>query len=146
MSHDLRCRRKQYKVVAGAQTFEEFHERISTYRPELTVVTTDLKGELYRGLDVHQDLRAPCSPTQPTVLVDRSEPEVTVNVFARGSRYVICLREQIVALCNFISTMNAGRAWAGRNQLHWIIETLVEGEPIYVLNRKLMNLLTWMQV
>lgn len=142
MCHELSRRRRHFRVVASASTSKELVKRVSDHKPDVTIVTTDLQGEPNGGLKALHDLRRNGSTTHPIVLVDRSEPEVVINVFATGARGVVCLDEPIAVLCKCIRSVKAGHLWADDDQLEWIVGTLVAKGPIHVVSAKGVPLLT----
>lgn len=147
MAAELMCRelsrhRRCFKVVATARTSKELLERIAEHKPDVAIVTIDLQGEPNGGLKALSDVRASGSTTYPIVLVDRSEPELVINVFAAGARGVVCLGEPIAILCECIRSVRAGHIWTNNDQLEWIVETLGARKPIRIVNAKGIRLLT----
>lgn len=141
MCHEL-SRRRHFNVVASARTSKQLLERVLEHKPDVMLVNSDLPREHNGGLKVLRSLRASGAKTHPVVLVDRSEPELVIDLFAAGARGVVCLGEPIAELCRCIHRVQAGEIWTDHNQLEWIVKTLVATKPTHVVNANGKRLLT----
>ena len=130
----LESRSRLLSVVAYAQTTEELLKRVAEHRPDVTVISSQLRGDTEAGLKALQELRASGATTCPIMLVDYSSPKLVTAAFSAGAKGIVCKDEPIEVLRKCIQRVHSGQIWATSQELKWVLKSLEEREPVHVLN------------
>jgi DNA-binding NarL/FixJ family response regulator len=138
----LKAHRRQFTVLACVLTAEELLKKVAEHRPEVTVISSSLQGDVKAGLKALRDLRALGMITYPIMLVDCPEPEFVTAAFSAGARGIVCRDEPFEVLCKCIKRVHARQVWANSKQLRWILKSLAAREPAHIVNALGIPLLT----
>ena len=130
----LESRSRRLTVVAFAQTTEELLQKVAEHRPDVTVISWQLRGDAEAGLKVLRELQAAGATTCPIMLVDCSSPRLVTEAFSAGAKGIVCKDEPLEVLRKCIQQVHAGQIWASSQELKWVLKGLTAREPVHVLN------------
>ena len=74
--------------------------------------------------------------TRAVVLLDHPERALVVDAFRSGARGVFSRAESLNELCKCISSVHQGQIWANSDQLHFVLEALIDATPLRVIDSK----------
>ena len=130
----LQSRSRQINVVACAQTIEELLQEVAQHRPDVTVISSQLRGDADAGLKALRELQASGSTTCPIMLVDCSSPKLATDAFSAGAKGIVCKDEPLEVLRKCIQQVHAGQIWVSSQELNWVLKSLSSREPLHVFN------------
>ena len=138
----LKGQRKHFVVLGGVDKRSDLLKQVAEHHPDIAVVSSNLEGDPRGGLEVIRKLRASAPTTRPIMLLDCSDSEQVIDAFSGGAKGVICQSEPVQVLCKCIRSVHAGQIWANSRELHWVVKTLGDREPVQVVSTKGLPLLT----
>ena len=132
--HALESRSREITVLACAQTAEELVKKVAEHRPDVTVISSHLRGDAEGGLKALRELLASGMTTCPIMLVDCSSPQLVTDAFSAGAKGIVCKDEPLNVLRKCIQRVHAGQIWATSQELKWVLKSLTARQPVHVLN------------
>lgn len=129
-------------VLACVLTPDELLQKVAEHRPEVTVISSTLQGDVQAGLKALRELRASGTTTSPIILVDFTAPELVTDAFSAGAKGVVCRDEPFEVLCKCVQRVRKGQVWASSQELQWILKSLAAREPVRLVNALGIPLLT----
>ena len=130
----LGSRSRQITVLACAQTKEDLFKKVVEHRPDVTVISAQLRGDAEAGLKALRELQAAGIKTSPIILIDDSSPKLVTDAFSAGAKGIVCKDEPIDVLRKCIQQVHAGQIWASSQELKWVLKSLTAREPVHVMN------------
>jgi len=136
-------RRSRYlSVVASAI---ESHELIAAYertQPDVVVVSGALKDGSTAGFRATRELRSAFKAPRIVMLVEASQPTLVLEAFRCGARGIFCRDESLEVLCQCVRKVFEGEVWANSQQIQYLVETIAETAPPFIVDAKGASLLT----
>jgi len=118
------------RVVDHATSSEELVARVCTHRPDLVLVSAQLRDGATAGLDALRKLRALRTYCRPIVLLDDTQCELVVEAFRSGARGVFCRNDGTPAeLVKCAQCVHRGQIWVSNRGLQRLIEALAQAQP-----------------
>jgi DNA-binding NarL/FixJ family response regulator len=130
----LEARSRQITVLACAQTREELLQKVAEHRPDVTIISSHLRGDPDAGLRALRELQASGVTTCPIMLVDCSSPQLVTDAFSAGAKGIVCKDEPLDVLRKCIQRVHAGQVWASSQELKWVLKSLTAREPVHVFS------------
>jgi two-component system, NarL family, nitrate/nitrite response regulator NarL len=121
----------------AAVTPQEVLQAMARRSYEVVLISTNFGADVNDGFRIVRDLL----DLQPTlaivVLLDSPERNQVVEAFRSGAKGVFCRSDSFQSLCKCIQCVREGQVWANSVELQFVIEALIEPEPME--NRNLLN-------
>jgi len=125
--------RRQLHVVANAVSRDEILGCFSRVNIDVALISAELDGGLWAGLELLPQLRLPYPHARVVVLFDKWQDDLVVHAFRAGARGVFCRSEaKIEMLAKCINAVHHGQIWANSGQLELLLNTLAKVAPIHV--------------
>ncbi len=138
--------RRQLHVVATASSREGILGCFSRANIDVALISAELDGGLWAGLELLPQVRVLYPDTRVVVLFDKWHDDLVVHAFRAGARGVFCRSEaKVEMLTKCINAVHHGQIWANSRQLELLLNTLVRIAPIRIPTPG-MNLLTRREV
>jgi two-component system, NarL family, nitrate/nitrite response regulator NarL len=135
-------RNRKLSVVASAVETPEFVEAYKISRPDVCVVSDNLKDGPTAGFRAVRELRAIDREARVIMLLESPERPLVIEAFRSGARGVFSRDEPFGALCKCIQRVYDGNIWASSEQLCYLVETVAEAAPPAITDAKGASLLT----
>ena len=137
---------RQVHVVAKASSKEGVLRCLSGANIDVALISAELDGGLWAGLELLHQLRLPYPNTRVVILFDKWQDDLVVHAFRAGARGVFCRSEaKVEILKKCIKAVHHGQIWANSGQLELLLNTLARVAPIHI-PKPGMNLLTEREV
>ena len=136
-------RNARFKVVAQAASGNEILGGIKTTRVDVALIDATLKDGPLSGIGTVRRMRESHPEVKPVVLLDSSDPQLTVDAFRAGARGVFCANTaHFKVLCKCVERVQSGQIWANSKELIHVMEAFAQLAPLRVVNSAGMKLLT----
>jgi two-component system, NarL family, nitrate/nitrite response regulator NarL len=132
----------QLSVVASALTSTEILEAYAAKKPDVSVISSVLKGEQSAGFAATRKLRTVDSSARVILLLDSPDRPAVVEAFRSGAMGVFSREEPFKTLHKCIHKVHQGQIWASNLQLRYLVETLAATPPPPITDAHGVNLLT----
>jgi two-component system nitrate/nitrite response regulator NarL len=133
---------RHLSVVASVIDPGEFLETYSSLRPDVCVISGNLKDAPNAGFRLVRDLRARDSDSRAILLLESSEKSAVIEGFRSGAKGVFCREEPFETLAKCIQQVHDGQVWANNEQLQYMAESLADTTDPAVKGAKSANPLT----
>jgi two-component system nitrate/nitrite response regulator NarL len=134
--------RSRFQVVACAVTQSQIIESMKSHHVDVALVSENLQDGPLVGFRVLSELRAACPQARVVLLLKSARSDLVVDAFRGGAKGVFCRAEPWQALCKCIHSVHEGQVWVNSNQLHSVLDALVNATPLRVVNSHGQVLLT----
>jgi len=119
-----------FQVVDHATGSEELVAKVCTHRPDLLLVSAQLREGATAGLDALRKLRALRIYCRPVVLLDDDQFELVVEAFRSGARGVFCRNDGTpTELVKCAQCVHHGQIWVSQRGLEHLVEALAQAQP-----------------
>ena len=136
-------RRSQFEVVGFAASVDDLLRLVEHARPEVALISATLEDGPLSGLAVVSQIHREYPETRLVVLIDRSDPDLVVQVFRAGATGVFSRSEsQFGLLCKCVLCVHRGQIWADTGQLKSLVDALTQMPFVRVVDSDGANLLT----
>lgn len=136
-------RYRQLRVVECHLPAAGILKQVSQVRPDILLLATTLTDGPLSGLAVARELRKSDPEIRVVVLLESSQRALVVEAFRSGAKGVFCRSDfEFRALWKCVAAVNRGQVWANSQQLQFVLETLCEAAPLYLVNSEGVGLLT----
>jgi two-component system nitrate/nitrite response regulator NarL len=125
-------------VVESAEVLEAYRSK----RPDTYIISSALKDGPTAGFRVARELHAQDKDVNVILLLEGSEHSLVVEAFRSGARGVLCRDDPFEMLPKCVQRVYEGQVWANSQQLHFLVESLVEHGIAPVTDAKGASLLT----
>ena len=142
MATALRRSRYRFDVVCTATESQEALRALKEKQPDVAVIGSNLHDGPLAGFKVLRELQACRSMSKTIMLIDSCERDIVVEAFRRGAHGVISRDELFETLCECVRTVHQGQIWVRAEELHFLVDALVESTPPRILDAKGVALLT----
>jgi two-component system nitrate/nitrite response regulator NarL len=126
----------RFEVVACATTRADFIRLLNTYPADVALVSESLRDGSFVGFEVLNELRVSFPATRVIILLKFASRDLVIDAFRAGAEGVFCRTEPFRALCKCIYAVHTGQIWANSDQLHFILEALIDATPLRVVNSR----------
>lgn len=109
---------------------------------EVAVVSTEFEDEPGRGFKLAQELSAARPGIKAVFLLDGRDRETVVQAFRVGGQGVFCRTHSVKELIKCIACVQHGQIWANSEELGFVVGALRDHQPLRVLSRAGVPLLT----
>jgi two-component system, NarL family, nitrate/nitrite response regulator NarL len=142
MATALRRSRYGIKVVCTATESQEALQALNEKQPDMAVIGSHLYDGPLTGFKVLRELQASRSKCKTIMLIDSSERDIVIEAFRRGAHGVVSRDELFETLCECVRAVHQGQIWVRAEELHFLVDALVESTLPRILNAKGVALLT----
>lgn len=111
-------------------------------KPNVCVVSSNLKDGAYCGLHATRELRAIHSEARILMLIDSPDGGAVVEAFRAGALGVFPRDGSFNDLFKSIQKVHSGQIWANSEQVQYLVESLAEKTPSPIMDAKGNSLLT----
>ena len=134
-----RCR---LSVVGCATDSSQILKMYAAKKPDVCVVSSNLKDGASCGLSATRELRAIHSEARVLMLIDSPEGGAVVEAFRAGALGVFPRDGSFNDLFKSIQKVHSGQIWANSEQVQYLVESLAEKAPSPIMDAKGNSLLT----
>ena len=142
MATALRRSRYRFDVVCSVTESQEALQALKEKQPDVALIGSNLRDGPLAGFKVLRELRACRSISKTIMLIDSSERDIVIESFRRGAHGVVSRDELFETLCECVRAVHQGQIWVRAEELHFLVDALVESSPRRILNAKGVALLT----
>jgi DNA-binding NarL/FixJ family response regulator len=142
MATALRRSRYRFDVVCSATESQEALQALKEKKPDVAVIASNLRDGPLAGFKVLRELQSCRSMSKTIMLIDSSERDIVIESFRGGAHGVISRDELFETLCECVRAVHQGQIWVRAEELHFLVDALVESASPQMLNTKGVALLT----
>jgi DNA-binding NarL/FixJ family response regulator len=142
MARALRRSKYRFDVVSSVTESQEALCALKEKQPEVALIASNLRDGPHAGFKVLRELQASRSMSKVILLVDSSERDIVIEAFRRGAHGVISRDEFSETLCECVWAVHQGQIWVRAEELHFLVDALVESASPRILNAKGVAVLT----
>ena len=142
MATALRRSRYRFDVVCSATESQEALQALKEKQPDVAVIGSNLRDGPLAGFKVLRELQSCRSMSKTIMLIDSSERDIVIESFRGGAHGVISRDELFETLCECVRAVHQGQIWVRAEELHFLVDALVESASPQMLNTKGVALLT----
>jgi DNA-binding NarL/FixJ family response regulator len=142
MATALRRSRYRFDVVSSVTESQEALRALKEKQPDVALIAANLRDGPLAGFKVLRELQASRSMRKSIMLIDSSERDIVIEAFRRGAHGVISRDELFETLCECVWAVHQGQIWVRAEELHFLVDALVESAQPRILNAKGVELLT----
>jgi two-component system, NarL family, nitrate/nitrite response regulator NarL len=135
-------RRDEGLQVLSASSVKDVMRTAIDGAVDVLVISSTLKQQQYRGLEVLRGVRASRPEIRGVVLLDSWTPEVVREAFRAGARGLFGEIESIEKLCKCIHTVYNGQIWASSEEIALALEAYASAPTVQAVNANGLNLLS----
>ena len=114
----------------------------TTLKPDVAIISEQLKGKPGRGFEVLRELRVAVPSTHTVMLLDSAERGLVVEAFRSGARGVFCRSDPLKMLARCVHKVHDGQLWIDSAQLEFLLETLAQAPATQIVDSRGTNLLS----
>jgi DNA-binding NarL/FixJ family response regulator len=126
----LRNRRNRLTVIGSAVSSEHALAQLAERKPDVVVLSAQLKEGPLEGYRVLRQLRAAQSRTRAIMLLDSRDRDFVIDAFRCGARGVIFRDEPFETLGKCIHAVHNGQVWANSENLSYLLDALAQALPM----------------
>ena len=116
--------RRDRKLSVANATSDSVVAAVSSWLPQVVILSEALEGTPSRGFEVLSEIRAAMPGTRVVMLLDSAQREMVVEAFRRGARGVFCRSDSLSMLTRCVHRVHEGQLWISGYQLEYLLETL----------------------
>ncbi len=126
-----RCR--AVRVVGRATTLDELMGQVATARPNVALVTANLRDGASIGFAVVRELRSSYPEIRAILLLDSLEQSVVIDAFRAGAKGIFFRGDSLKSLSKCVQRVHAGQIWANSSQLEIVLGAFCRVVPSSIL-------------
>ena len=142
MTTALRRSRSNLKVAGYATDAAGTRAWLHENDADVAVISAELKEGGTAGFDVTREIRASHPKTSVVMMLDSIERVMVLEAFRAGTSGIFSRDEEFDLLCKCIRVVYEGQIWAGNKELRFLLDAVVERQPIGANSVKKPKLLT----
>lgn len=127
----VRQRKKGFAVQMLTGSSQKIIAELSSYKPDVALISDDLQDGDHAGFKVLQKLRKSHPSTSAIMLLQCINSDCVVEAFRGGSRGVFDRSHSLKALSKCIQTVQQGQYWASTEDLGHIMRALGHLKPLH---------------
>jgi DNA-binding NarL/FixJ family response regulator len=139
---DALRRSHRFGTVWAASRARDVLTIVADQTPEVALISAQFEDEAGRGFKLAQELSGVRPGIKPVLLLDAPDREAVVQAFRVGARGVFCRARSVKDLMKCITCVNGGQIWASSEELGFVMGALRDYQPLRVLSRAGVPLLT----
>jgi DNA-binding NarL/FixJ family response regulator len=117
------------EIVGVCATAHETLTALTSFRPNVAILSINLDEQPLKGLDVCRQARALLPECRFVVLLESSKKEFVLGAFGAGARGVFCRAESIDTLRKCLDVVYSGQVWANSLEMHHVLEAFADAAP-----------------
>ncbi len=126
--------RFRFEVAGCAVNRLEMLASLRTKRIDVALINQSLQDCQSVDFEFLSELRESFPQTRTVLLLKTSSCDLVVDAFRGGARGIFCRTESFEALCKCIQSVHKGQIWANSDQLHFLLEALIQSKPVRVVD------------
>src|SRR6202047_2956527 len=134
LKNELERSRYRINVVASTTSQSELFRSLDTDPVDIALINENLEEGSYIGFQILAKLRESYPKTRVILLLKSAPHDLIVDAFRGGVKGVFCRTETPEALGKCVRAVHSGQIWANSNQLHFVLEALVNAKPLGVVD------------
>ena len=135
LSHAIESSCDEIKVITTGVS-SEVQDDSELRKADVAVISLALKGDPLGGLKLVRRLARQRPNLKCVLLLDEDNRDIGIEAFRSGA-VGVCDRDKSYShLCKCIRCVSQGQVWADSRQCRYILETLVQGLPLFVTDAK----------
>src|ERR1700676_1603975 len=142
LKNELERSRYRINVVGSATSQSEIFRSLDADPVDIALINENLEEGSYLGFQVLAKLRESYPKTRVILLLKSAPHDLVVDAFRGGVKGVFCRTDTPQALCKCVRAVHSGQIWVNSNQLHFVLEELVNAKPLRVVDFQGRPLLT----
>ena len=142
LKNELERSRYRINVVASATSQSEIFRSLDAYPVDIALINENLEEGSYMGFRILAKLRESYPNTRVILLLKSAPQDLVVDAFRGGVKGVFCRTDTPEALCKCVRAVHNGQIWVNSNQLHFVLEELVNAKPLRIVDFLGRSLLT----
>lgn len=136
-------RARTLKVVKCATTGAEVRDAITSYSPDIALISTELADGPYSGFKVLRQLPTTAIlKTRYVMMMNRLEPELVIDAFRAGARGVFHRSAPLNHLLKCITVVHGGQVWASSEEIKHLLQALQTAMPFRYVDTRGQTLLS----
>ena len=128
--------RFRFEIVSCVINRADFIAFLREHPVDVTLVSESLQDGSFVGFELLNELRVSFPAIRVIVLLKAASRDLVIDAFRAGAEGVFCRTEPIQALCKCIQAVHEGQIWANSDQLHFVLEALIDATPLRVIDSK----------
>ncbi|MHB8539124.1 MAG: LuxR C-terminal-related transcriptional regulator [Candidatus Dormibacteria bacterium] len=134
LEHALCRSRFRFEIAGSAISRTEILASLRAKPVDVALINQSLQDGQLVGFELLNELRESFPQTRAVLLLKTASYELVVDAFRGGAKGVFCRTESFEALCKCIHSVHKGQVWANSDQLHYLLEALVQTKPLRVVD------------
>ena len=98
--------------------------------PQVALISARQGDNATAGFDLCREICSASPATRVIMLLDSSERTPVIAAFRSGARGVFCRTEPLKLLAKCILCVHQGQVWASSDELHYVLQAVVEPVPM----------------
>ena len=135
-------RNRYLSVLASTVESAEILGAFTNLRPNVCIVSSNLKDGATAGFRVARELRTMNPDARIIILLESSSKPLVIEAFRSGALGVFSRDEPFDVLCKCIHKVHSGEVWANNQDLQYMVESLAKDAPPSITDSKGVKLLT----
>lgn len=120
---------RQLQVVARATTSAEVLNLVRVYRPDVALISGNLRDGSMSGFTTVRQLRSSHPEARTILLLNSAESSWVIDAFRAGVKGIFCREDSLSLLAKCIQRVHMGQIWASSLQLQAVLETFARVAP-----------------
>jgi DNA-binding NarL/FixJ family response regulator len=134
LKNELARSRYRINVVASTTSQSEIFRFLDAHPIDIALINENLEEGSYMGFQILAKLRESYPKTRVILLLKSAPQDLVVDAFRGGAKGVFCRTDTPEALCKCVRAVHSGQIWVNSNQLHFVLEELVNAKPLRVVD------------
>ena len=134
LKNELARSRHRIDVVGFTTSQSEIFRTLDANAVDIALINENLEEGSYLGFQVLAKLRESYPKTRVILLLKSAPHDLVVDAFRGGVKGVFCRTDTPEALCKCVRAVHSGQIWVNSNQLHFVLEALVNAKPLRVVD------------
>jgi DNA-binding NarL/FixJ family response regulator len=134
LKNELARSRHHINVVASITSQSEIFRSLDAHSVDIALINENLEEGSSMGFQILAKLREFYPKTRVILLLKSAPHDLVVDAFRGGVKGVFCRTDTPEALCKCVRAVHSGQIWVNSNQLHFVLEALVNAKPLRVVD------------
>jgi DNA-binding NarL/FixJ family response regulator len=134
LKNELARSRYRINVVGSTTSQSEIFKCLDADLVDVALINENLEEGSYVGFQILAKLRESYPNTRVILLLKSAPQDLVVDAFRGGVKGVFCRADTPEALCKCVRAVHRGQIWVNSNQLHFVLEELVNAKPPRVVD------------
>src|ERR1700730_8466007 len=134
LKNELVRSRYRINVVGSTTSQSEIFRSLDAGPVDIALINENLEEGSYRGFQILAKLRESYTKTRVILLLKSAPHDLVVDAFRGGVKGIFCCTDTPEALGKCVRAVHNGQIWVNSNQLHFVLEALVNAKPLRVVD------------